>query len=65
MFLLPVNLFSSSHDLIRHTPSFSLVGPKILLNNFLSNTLSLGFIFYLYFSTHVSQAFILLVSLDD
>jgi len=27
MFLLPVSLFSSSFDLIRHVPSFSLVGP--------------------------------------
>jgi len=27
MFLLPVSLFSSSSDLIRHVPSFSLVGP--------------------------------------
>jgi hypothetical protein len=47
MFLLPVSLFSSSFDLIRHVPSFSSVGPQILLRTFLSNTLSFGF--YVFF----------------
>jgi len=56
MFLLPVGLFSSSFYLIRHVPSFSLVGPWILLRTFLSNTLSLVFMFS--FSTHVSQAYV-------
>jgi len=39
MFLLPVNLFSSSFDLIYHVPLLSLVGPQILLSTFLSNIL--------------------------
>jgi len=56
MFLLPVSLFSSSFDLIRHVSSFSLVGPWILLRTFLSNTHSLVFMFS--FSTHVSQAYV-------
>jgi len=56
IFLLPIGLFSSSFDLIRHVPSLSLMGPEILLSTFLSNTLNLVFMFS--FSTHVSQAYV-------
>jgi hypothetical protein len=51
-----INLFNSSFVLILHVPSLSLVGPKILLNIFLSNTNS--FCFMVSFRTHVSQAYV-------
>ena len=40
--LFPISLFNLSFLLILHVPSLSLVGPKILLNIFLSNTNLLG-----------------------
>ena len=51
MFLCPINLSNSSFVLILYAPSASLVGPKIFLNTFLSNTISL--IFIVSFRTHV------------
>ena len=56
IFLFPSSLFSSSFDLILHVLSFSLVGPYILLNTFLSETCSFSFVFS--FNTHVSQAYV-------
>jgi hypothetical protein len=42
--------------LILHVPSLSFVGPKIFLNTFLSNTISLFFV--VSFKTHVSQEYV-------
>ena len=56
IFLCLINSSNSSFVLILHVPSLSFVGPKILLNTFLSNTINLLFI--VSFSTHVSQPYV-------
>jgi hypothetical protein len=42
--------------LILHVPSLSFVGPKIFLNTFLPNTISLFFV--VRFKTHVSHTYV-------
>jgi len=44
IFLCLINSSNSSFVLILHVPSLSFVGPKILLNTFLSNTINLFFL---------------------
>jgi hypothetical protein len=56
MLLCLTNLSNYTFVLILHVPSLSFVGPKIFLNTFLSNTISLFFI--VSFKNHVSQAYV-------
>jgi len=56
IFICLVNSSNSSFVLILHGQSLSFVGPKILLNTFLSNTINLFFI--VSFKTHASRAYV-------
>jgi hypothetical protein len=56
IFLCLINSSNSSFVLILYVPSLSFVGPKFLLNTFLSNTINLFFM--VSFKTHVSHPYV-------
>ena len=57
MFVCLINLSNSSFVLILHVPSLSFVRPKIFLNTFLSNAISLFFTVSL--KTHLTIKFLI------